>query len=142
MEAKLSPTLHDRRHEPQRSSISGTEAPIASLVVYLHREAHRCIASFSGALTAATRATIDGVADLLAGEQLVVLDFSRVDVIDAGGADAVEVLVNSVRAHGGHFQMAESKGRMGASLGARIARSFRDSSTLVEQGRRQRQARP
>jgi hypothetical protein len=63
-------------------------------------------------------------------------------VVDAGGAAAVEVLVNSVRAHGGHFQIAESKGRMGASLRARVARSFRDPSTLVEQGRRQRQARP
>ena len=92
--------VRDRRDEPQRSSASETEAPIASLVVYLHREAHRCIASFSGALTAATRATIDGVADLLAGEQLVVFDFSRVDVIDTGGSDAVDVLVNSVRAHG------------------------------------------
>jgi anti-anti-sigma regulatory factor len=108
------------------------ETPIAALLVYLHREAHRCIASFSGALTSATRATVDGVADLLAGEQSVVLDLSRVDVIDAGGADALEVLVNSVRAHGGHFQMAESRGRMGASLRARGARSFRDPSTLVE----------
>jgi MFS superfamily sulfate permease-like transporter len=111
-------------------------------VVYLHREAHRCIASFSGALTSATRATIDGVGDLLAGERLVVLDFSRVDVIDAGGADAVEILVNSVRAHGGHFQMAESRGRLGASLRARIARSFRDPNAVMEQGRDQRQAAP
>jgi len=92
---------------------------MASLVVYLHREAYRCIASFSGALTAATRATIDGVADLLAGEQSVLLDFSRVDVIDDGGADALEVLVDSVRAHGGQFQMAESGGRMGAFLRGR-----------------------
>jgi MFS superfamily sulfate permease-like transporter len=137
----LSRMVRDRRDEPQRSSASETEAPIASLVVYLHREAHRCIASFSGALTAATRATIDGVADLLAGEQLVVFDFSRVDVIDTGGSDAVDVLVNSVRAHGGRFQIAESKGRMGASLRARVARNFRDSSTFVEQGRRQREGR-
>jgi hypothetical protein len=126
--------VHDRRDEPESSSPSETDAPIASLVVYLHREAYRCIASFSGALTSATRATIDGVGDLLAGERLVVLDFSRVDVVDAGGADAVEVLVNSVRAHGGHFQMAESRGRLGASLRARIARSFRDPSAVVEQG--------
>jgi MFS superfamily sulfate permease-like transporter len=131
-EAKFPRTVHDRRDEPESSSSSESEAPIASLVVYLHREAYRCIASFSGALTSATRATIDGLADLLAGERLVVLDFSRVDVIDAGGADAVEVLVNSVRARGGHFQMADSWGRMGASLRARIARSFRDPSAVVE----------
>jgi anti-anti-sigma regulatory factor len=101
------------------SSASHFDAPIESLVVYLHREAQRCIASFSGALTAATRGTIDGVADLLAGEQSVILDFSRVDFIDAGGADAVEVLVNSVRAHGGRFRMAEARGHTAASLRAR-----------------------
>ncbi len=117
----MSRMVHDGRNESLFSSASETEAPIASLVVYLHREAYRCIASFSGALTAATRATIDGVADLLAGEQSVVLDFSRVDVTDEGGADAVEVLVDSVRAHRGHFQMAESRGRMGACLRGRAS---------------------
>ena len=103
----MSRTVHGRRDEPMTPSASQIDPPIESLVVYLHREAQRCIASFTGALTAATRGTIDGVADLLAGEQSVVLDFSRVDFIDAGGADAVEVLVNSVRAHGGHFRMAD-----------------------------------
>jgi len=115
----MSWTFQDRRDETESSTASEMEQPIASLVVYLHREAHRCIASFSGALTAATRATIDGVADLLTGEQSVVLDFSRVDLMDAGGADAVEVLVNAVRSRGGHFQMAESRGWNGASLGTR-----------------------
>jgi len=88
-------------------------------VVYLHREAQRCIASFSGALTAATRGTIDGVADLLAGERSVTLDLSGVDFIDAGGADAVEVLVNSIRGHGGHFRMAEAEGPTAGSLRTR-----------------------
>src|ERR1700677_608068 len=102
------------------SSASHFDPPIESLGVYLHPEAQRCIASFSGALTAAPRGTIDGVADLLAGEQSVILDFSRVDFIDAGGADAVEVLVNSVRAHGGRFRMVEASGRTAASLRARV----------------------
>src|ERR1700727_833064 len=104
-EAKLPRTVHDRRDEPESSSSSESEAPIASLVVYLHREAYRCIASFSGALTAATRARRHGLADLLAGERLVVLDFSRVDVNDAGGRDFVEVLANPVRARQSYFQM-------------------------------------
>jgi anti-anti-sigma regulatory factor len=115
----MSRTVQGRRDEPLTSSASQIDPPIESLVVYLHREAQRCIASFTGVLTAATRGTIDGVADLLAGEQSVVLDFSRVDFIDAGGADAVEVLVNSVRAHGGHFRMAGARGRTAASFRAR-----------------------
>lgn len=93
-----------------------TEPQTPSLVVSLRRETHRCIASFSGALTARTRATIDGVADLIAGERSVVLDLSRVDAVDAGGADAVEVLVSSVRALGGHLQMTGARGRLGAAL--------------------------
>jgi anti-anti-sigma regulatory factor len=115
----MSRTVDGRRDEPFTSSDAQIDAPIGSLVVYLHREAQRCIASFSGALTAATRGTIDGVADLLAGEQSVILDLSRVDFMDAGGADAVEVLVNSVRARGGHFRMAEARGRTAALLRAR-----------------------
>ena len=115
----MSRTVHGRRDEPLTSSSSRIDPPIEALVVYLHREAQRCIASFSGALTAATRGTIDGVADLLAGERSVILDLSRVDFIDAGGADAVEVLVNSVRAHGGQFRIAEARGRGAASLRAR-----------------------
>lgn len=114
----MSRTAHGRWDEPVTSSAAKTGPPIESLVVYLHREAQRCIASFSGALTAATRGTIDGVADLLTGEQSVILDLSRVDFIDAGGADAVEVLVNAVRAHGGHFRMAGARGRTAASLRA------------------------
>jgi anti-anti-sigma regulatory factor len=108
----MSRTVRGRPHERLSSAVTESEPPIASLVVYLHREAQRCIASFSGALTAGTRATIDGVADLIAGERSVLLDFSRVDVIDAGGADAVEVLVDSVRALGGHLQTIGSRARM------------------------------
>jgi MFS superfamily sulfate permease-like transporter len=112
----MSRTDHGRRDESLTSLASPIDPPIESLVVYLHREAQRCIALFSGALTAATRGTIDGVADLLAGERSVILDLSRIDFIDAGGADAVEVLVNSVRAHGAHFRIVEARGHTGASL--------------------------
>lgn len=87
-----------------------------SLLVYLRHDAQNCTASFIGALTSATRATIDGVVDLIAGEPSVVLDLSRVEVVDRGGADAVEMLVNSVRARGGHFRMAEMNGPTPASL--------------------------
>jgi anti-anti-sigma regulatory factor len=90
---------------PQREAV-----PVSSLLVYLRHDAQNCIASFAGALTSATRATIDGVVDLVAGEPSVVLDLSRVEVVDRGGADAVEVLVNSVRARGGHFRIAETNG--------------------------------
>jgi hypothetical protein len=96
---------------------SQTEAlPIGSLLVYLRHDAQSCIASFVGALTSATRTTIDGVVDLIAGEPSVVLDLSRVEVVDRGGADAVEVLVNSVRARGGHFRMADTNGLASASV--------------------------
>ena len=84
---------------------------MASLVVHLHHEGPRCIASFSGTMTTATRGTIDGVADLIAGEETVVIDLSRADVIDHGGADAMELLVHSVRVRGGHIQIAESERR-------------------------------
>ena len=84
--------------------------PIGSLLVYLRHDAQDCTATFIGVLTSATRATIDGVVDLIVGEPSVVLDLSRVEVVDRGGADAVETLVNSVRARGGHFRMAESNG--------------------------------
>jgi hypothetical protein len=90
--------------------------PIGSLLVYLRHDAQNCIASFIGALTSATRATIDGVVDLIAGEPSVVLDLTRVEVVDQGGADAVDVLVNSVRARGGHLRMAETNGPAFASL--------------------------
>jgi anti-anti-sigma regulatory factor len=85
-----------------RSSAMGT--PVASLVVHLHHEGCRCIASFSGALTATTRSTIDGVADLVADEESVVLDFSRVDVIDDAGAHAIEMLFRLVRVRGAIFR--------------------------------------
>jgi anti-anti-sigma regulatory factor len=105
------------RHGVLSPRASQMEAqPISSLLVYLRHDAQHCIASFVGTLTSATRATIDGVVDLIAGEPSVVLDLSRVEVIDRGGADAVEVLVNSVRARGGHFRMADTNGPASASL--------------------------
>jgi len=114
----MSRTIRGRPHEPLSSAVTGSEPPIASLVDYLHREAQMCIASFSEALTAGTRATVDGVADLIAGERSVLLDFSRVDVVDAGGADAVEVLVDSVHALGRHLQTIGSRGRMSGGFRA------------------------
>lgn len=112
----MSGAIQDRYDGPLPLASQTKPLPIASLLVYLQHDAQNCIASFIGALTTATRATIDGVADLIAGEPLVVLDLSRIEVVDEGGADAVEVLVNSIRAHGGHFQIADSKGRMSISL--------------------------
>ncbi len=107
----------DRHEGPISPGASQSEPlPIGSLLVYLRHDAQNCIASFVGALTSATRATIDGVIELIAGEPSVVLDLSRVEVVDQGGADAVEVLVNSVRARGGRFRMAKTNGPASASL--------------------------
>jgi anti-anti-sigma regulatory factor len=98
------PDRHDGSVSPRAPQLE--PPPVGSLLVYLRRDAQNCIALFIGALTTATRTTIDGVVDLIAGEPSVVLDLSRVEVVDQGGADAVAVLVNSVRARGGHFRMA------------------------------------
>jgi anti-anti-sigma regulatory factor len=84
---------------------SETAPPIASLVVHLHRDAQQCTASFGGSLTDTTRVTIDGLADLLTGEESVVLDLSRIDEVDKHGADALEALVETVRALGAHLQI-------------------------------------
>jgi anti-anti-sigma regulatory factor len=108
------PDRHDGSVFPRASQAE--PPPIGSLLVYIRHDAQNCIASFIGALSTATRATIDGVVDLIAGEPSVVLDLSRVEVVDQGGADAVEVLVNSVRAYGGHFRLAETNGPVSASL--------------------------
>jgi anti-anti-sigma regulatory factor len=83
--------------------ISETALPIASLVVHLHRDAQHCTASFSGSLTETTRITIDGLADLLTGEESVVLDLSRIDEVDKHGADALDALIDTVRAFGSHL---------------------------------------
>jgi MFS superfamily sulfate permease-like transporter len=97
-------------HNDDRSQSShgfGAQRRVDSLVVRLHRDERSCIAHFSGALTYNTRGTIDGIADLVLGEELVTFDFSRVDVVDRAGADAVEVLIRSVRAHGARLEMAQ-----------------------------------
>jgi MFS superfamily sulfate permease-like transporter len=113
----MSGAIPDRHDDPGSTRASQTEPlPIGSLVVYLRHDAKTCIASFIGVLTSATRATLDGVVDLIASEPSVVLDLSRVKVVDQGGADAVDVLVKSVRARGGHFRMAETSGPPSASL--------------------------
>ena len=67
--------------------------------------------AFIGALTVTTQATIEGVAGLLAGEQSVVLDFSRVDAVDEGGANAIELVLCSVRMHGGQLQLFDPSAR-------------------------------
>jgi anti-anti-sigma regulatory factor len=102
------------------SSLARKAQPaIASLVVHLHRDAQRCIASFSGSLAATTGVTIDGIADLISGEGSVLLDFSRADVVDQGGADALEALVLSIRAQGASLQIVQPRTRRGSSLSCR-----------------------
>jgi anti-anti-sigma regulatory factor len=105
----MSGAILDRHHGPFSPGASQTEAPpVVSLLVHLRHDAQNCTATFIGALTAATRATIDGVVDLIAGEPSVLLDLSRVEVVDQSGADAVAMMVNSVRARGGHFRIVET----------------------------------
>jgi hypothetical protein len=108
--------VRDRDDRSLAFRASQTEPPIASLVVYLRSAAERCIASFIGSLTDTTRVTFDGVADLIAGERSVVLDFSRVDEVDNGGADAIEVLVRSIRARGAHLEVIRPTRRTSGSL--------------------------
>jgi anti-anti-sigma regulatory factor len=108
----MSTGVQDRHDGSPSLQPSETARPIASLVVRLHRDVNSCTASFSGALTATTRITIDGLAELLAGEESVVLDFSRIDVVDKHGTDAVKVLIDSVRARGTHLLMVPSHKRV------------------------------
>lgn len=96
---------------PPTSSALASDSPITSLVVSLHRNAESCTATFSGSLAESTQATIDGIADLIAGEESVILDFSRADVADQGGADAVEVLVRTVRVRAAELQVAQPRSR-------------------------------
>jgi anti-anti-sigma regulatory factor len=86
---------------------SDRESSIPALVVYLYRDADSCIASFNGALTATTRSSIEGVADLITGETRVTLDFSEVDVVDHGGAAAARQLARSVRLRGSKLKVVE-----------------------------------
>ena len=96
----MSVDARDRHDESPPPRALETAPPIASLVVRLHHDANRSTASFGGSLTETTRLTIDGLADLLAGEASVVLEFSRIDVVDEHGADAVEALIRSLRVRG------------------------------------------
>jgi hypothetical protein len=72
-------------HRSLSSRASVPEPPTASLVVHLHRNTQSCLASFSGSLTDSIQVTIDGLADLFAGEESVILDLSRADVADNVG---------------------------------------------------------
>ena len=76
-------------------------------MAYLHRDANSCIASFIGGLTVTTRNTIDGIADLISGEAAVVLDFSRVDLVDIGGARAAARMIRAILLGGSHLQITE-----------------------------------
>jgi hypothetical protein len=112
-QAKLpSNTAHDRWGPTQSRRADGPEEANASLLVLLRRDAHRCVASFSGALTDTTRTTIQALAQLMIGERSIVLDFSRVDQIDRDGAEAVQVLVHSVKAGGAQLRMTQPKAKL------------------------------
>jgi STAS domain-containing protein len=104
-ETEMSIGLYERDHKSLSSRDSEPEPPTASLVVHLRRNAHSCIASFYGSLTNSTQVTIDGLAGLFAGEESVILDLSRVDVVDEVGEAALQALVQSVRERGVDLQI-------------------------------------
>jgi hypothetical protein len=99
----MSVGVHKRNQGSASIPPSEAAQPIASLVVRLHRDAKQCTASFSGSLTNSTRTTIDGLADLLTGEASVVLDLSRIDAVDIHGEEALEALIDTIRALGAHL---------------------------------------
>jgi len=94
---------------PILPELLGSRQSVTSLLVHLRHDVSRCVASFSGSITDATRITIDGVANLIAGEQFVILDFSLVDEVDSSGAEAVAVLVRSVQARGAQLRIAHPR---------------------------------
>ena len=106
----MSVGVHNRNQRSPSIPQSETALKIASLVVRLHRDADQCTASFSGSLTDTTRMTLDGLADLLTGEQSVVLDLSRIDAVDNYGADSLEGLIDTLRALGSHLQIVSIPG--------------------------------
>jgi anti-anti-sigma regulatory factor len=99
----MSVGVHNRNQQSASNPPSETALPTGSLVVRLRRDAKQCIASFSGSLTDTTRTTMDGLADLLAGEESVVLDLSRIDAVDIHGEEALEALIDTIRALGAHL---------------------------------------
>jgi anti-anti-sigma regulatory factor len=103
----LPPTVDPRTKGPPAPRACDMEPSLPSLVVFLRRDTGSCIASFNGALTAETRNTIDGIADLIVGETSVVLDFSQVDVVDVGGAIAAVMMIQSIQVRGSHLQVTE-----------------------------------
>ena len=109
-EQEMSVGVHEGNQGSASIPNSETALTIASLVVRLHRDANQCTASFSGSLTDTTRITLDGLAELLTGEQSVVLDLSRIDAVDNHGADALEALIDTLRAVGSHLQIVHIPG--------------------------------
>jgi anti-anti-sigma regulatory factor len=112
----MSGAVHERKDISPYSSTTEIEPSLGSLVVHLRLKEQTCIVSFSGAITDKTRVTLDGVAELIAGEDSVVLDFSRIDVVNRAGMDAVDILVHSVLSHGAHLRMTQPKTRMGKAF--------------------------
>lgn len=129
----MSTVVPDRHERSLSSQASETEPLWGSLLVYLHHQEQSCIASFRGALSTATRTTVDGIADLIAGEESAVLDFSGAHVVDDGGADAVEALVHSIRTRGAHVEMAEPRTRLGTALSGRTS-EYRFPPSILRPG--------
>lgn len=108
MSPAVSNAVDRQRRTPARRA-SEMELPTPSLVVYLHRQANSCIASFSGALSIATQNTINGIAELIVGEISVLLDFSQVDMVDVNGVDATTMLTSISSVAWSHLQIIEPK---------------------------------
>jgi ABC-type transporter Mla MlaB component len=106
----MSVGVHNRKQGSASIPTSDAVPPIASLVVRLHHDGRQCTASFNGSLTGTTRTTIDGLADLLTGEESVVLDLSRIVAVDKHGAEALEALIERVRTLGAHLQIVSIPG--------------------------------
>jgi hypothetical protein len=121
--------------DPLDHRSSDRESSIPALVVYLYRNADSCIASFNGALTATTRSSIEGVADLIIGETCVTLDFSEVDVVDHDGAAAARQLAQSVRLRGSKLKVVEPLSREGCT-------SFSPTESSEPTGRYRERASP
>ena len=105
----MSGAILDRHHGPFSPGASQTEAPpVVSLLVHLRHDAQNCTATFIGALTAATpshdrRRCRPDRGGAVGGPRPL-----EVEVVDQSGADAVAMMVNSVRARGGHFRIVET----------------------------------
>jgi anti-anti-sigma regulatory factor len=126
----MSSASHERHDISLYSSTAEIEPSPDSLVVHLRLKERTCIVSFSGAITDRTRLTLDGVAELIAGEDWVVLDFSRIDLVNRTGMDAVDMLIHSVLSHGAHLRLTQPRTRAGGALLTR-AWDYRFSDSML-----------